>query len=409
MAGLNQFVDTNMVTSEALLTYENSLNYTPNMYRGYEKQFARAGMKIGETLNIRKPTRFNGRVGQAFSAEGLVDSSIPLTINIQRGVDWLISSRDLSLHFDDYRERYIIPAMAALANLTDRDAALLMHYTCPNYVGTPGTAISTILPYMQGKQKLQEFQVPSDGMNTLVLNPAQSTNLGAGLTTLFNPSNQIGNIFQVGGVENNGQVAGFRDWKIDQNSIRETVGVYAGTPVVTTAGQTGSVLNTSGWTAGSQLKAGDKFQLLGVEAANTLPPHQSTGSLQQFVVQSTATADGAGLMSIMIYPPINPSGQFQNVTASPGSGATLTPWGASGQAYGVAVGFHKNAFTAAFVDLDMPGGIHRGSMQRDPQTNISLRYIEQYWAGDDQWRARFDLMYGMQALYPEWGVEFASN
>lgn len=409
MAGLNQFVDTNMVTSEALLTYENSLNYTPNMYRGYEKQFARAGMKIGETLNIRKPTRFNGRVGQAFAAEGLVDSSIPLTINIQRGVDWLISSRDLALHFDEYRERYIIPAMAALANLTDRDAALLMHYTCPNFVGTPGTAITTVLPYFQAKQKMQEFSVPADGMNTLVMNPAQSVNLASGLTTLFNPTGQISKQYETGGMENNGTVAGFRDWKMDQNSIRGVVGTYSGTPVINGAGQTGSVLVTSGWTAASFLNAGDKFTMAGVNAANAQPPHQDTGSLQQFVVQSTATADGSGNMSISIYPPINPSGQFQNVTASPAANAALTVWGASGQSYGVAVGFHRNAFTAAFVDLDLPGGIHRGSMQRDPQTNISLRYIEQYWAGDDQWRARFDLMYGMQALYPEWGCSIATN
>ena len=99
---------------------------------------------------------------------------------------------------------------------------------------------------------------------------------------LFQSSTQIKEQYEEGMM---GRMAG-ADWYVDQNVASHTTGARGGAAIVTTAGQTGSAINTSTWTAsGLRLKAGDVIQFTGVYAVNpqTL---QSTGRLRDFTVTS---------------------------------------------------------------------------------------------------------------------------
>jgi len=85
-------------------------------------------------------------------------------------------------------------------------------------------------------------------------------------------------------------------------------GSGGGTPLVKVASQTGTSLNTDGWTASTAvMKAGDCFTLAGI---TTL-----------FRVVSNATSDGSGDATLTIQPPIV-------VGASPADDAALTRTGA---------------------------------------------------------------------------------
>src|SRR4029077_1024045 len=127
------------ITFETLMILKNQLKFAANVHRGYDDQFGVAGRKIGATLNIRKPPRFVGRTGQAVNLEGLTDTFVPLTLNTQFGVDFEASSSEMKLSIDDFKNRYLQAAAAAIANKIDRDGLLQMYQTTANTVGVAGT------------------------------------------------------------------------------------------------------------------------------------------------------------------------------------------------------------------------------------------------------------------------------
>src|ERR1700728_1517762 len=101
-----------MITREALMVLENNLTFSKYVRRDFDDEFGKSGAKIGTVLNIRKPPRYVGRVGQALQLEDATETSVPLTLNTQRGVDIVFSSQDLALSIDDFSKRFIEPAIA---------------------------------------------------------------------------------------------------------------------------------------------------------------------------------------------------------------------------------------------------------------------------------------------------------
>ena len=112
-------------------------------------------------------------------------------------------------------------------------------------------------------------------------------------------------------------------------------------------------------------------------------------------------ADGAGNATSPMRPAFIPAGQFQNVTASPAGGALLTVLGAASTATPTGICYHRDAFTLATADLEVPGGVDMGYRAQDPDTGLSMRFVRQYNAVTDQWISRFDVLYGWAPLYPE--------
>lgn len=403
----NTLLTTQEITFETLMILKNTLKFAANVHRGYDDQFAVKGRKIGATLNIRKPPRFIGRTGQAVNLEGLTDTFVPLVLNTQFGVDFEASSSEMALSIDDFKNRYLMAAAAAIANKIDRDG-MLLYQTVANTVGVAGTTPNTLLTYLQGGQKLDEMGCPDDDRRSMIINPAARVGIVDALKGLFQDSGQISRQYKTGKM---GTAAGY-EWYQDQNVVTHTIGTYvAATPQVAGAGQTGSVLITKGWTLADQLNVGDWFTIDTVYAVN--PQNRtSTGSLQQFVVTSPFTAvGGGGNDNINIFPAIQPSGQFQNVTNSPANSGNINIWSGttspSGKVTPQNMCFHESAFTLACVELEVPGGIDLGYSARDKETGIALRFIRQYVASTDQWISRFDVLYGYAPLYPELCVRVA--
>ncbi len=391
-----------MITNESLAILENMLGFTKFVNRQFDDSFGVKGAKIGDTLNIRKPNRFVGRVGQAIGIEDVTETSIPLQLNTQAGVDFQFSSADLALRIDDFSERYIRPAISNVANRIDREGLVMATNATYNSVGTPGTPIvpatAMLLP-LQAGAVLDNNAAPRDGLRSIVWNPTSQANMVAGLSGLFNAPDKISEQYNTG---NMGKALGFRN-SMDQNVINRTVGPQGGIPLVNGAAQTGSSLITNGWTAAaaSRLNQGDTFTIAGVYSVNP-QNRQSTGALQSFVVTSAVSSDGAGNATISISPAINPVGAFQNVTNSPAAGSALTLTGAAGTFTTQNLAYHRDAFTFASADLPLPGGTDMAARKSDPQTGISIRMVRQYSITTDQFPCRLDVLYGWAPLYPEW-------
>lgn len=400
----NQILTISMITREALRILENDLAFTRGVNRNYDDQFAIAGAKIGDTINIRKPTRYIGRTGQALNIEDQTETSVPLQLNTQFGVDIVFSDKDLLLSMDDFSERFLKPAVATVANKVDLDGLTMAKNSVYNSVGTPATTPSALLTYLSAGVKMDFEACPKDRMRSIVIDPLAQATIVDSLKALFHDDKELAEQYLSG---NMGRAAGF-NWSMDQNVVHHTSGQLGGTPLVNGANQTGSSLITDGWTsaAATRLKKGDVFTVASVNAVNP-QNRQSTGQLRQFVCTADGVSDGSGNMTIAISPAINPpnvSGaltQYQTVDSSPADNAALTISTTASQVSTENMAFHRDAFVLGTADLELPGGVDMAARVSSPESGLSIRMVRAYDINLDRRPCRLDILYGWAPLYPE--------
>src|ERR1019366_117358 len=197
MAG-NSILTDSIIVKECLLALKNNLGFTKNVNRQYDDKFAVEGAKIGDTINLRKPSRYQVTSGATFVAQDSVDQSLPLVLDTQNHVGMAFSTKDLTLSVDNFRERYIENAVIALANKVDNDG-LKLYQSVPNAVGVPvaSTPPSTLKGFLQAKQKLAENGAPIDTYSA-ILNPASEAAMVNGLSGLFQSAEKIAEQYEKG-------------------------------------------------------------------------------------------------------------------------------------------------------------------------------------------------------------------
>jgi hypothetical protein len=385
------------ITREAAMVLENNLTFTKGVNREYDDKFAVQGAKIGDTVNVRKPPRYVGRTGQTISIENSTETSVPVTLTTQFGVDIAFTSKDLLLNIDDFSKRFIKPAMAVVSNKIDRDG-LLLYQTVANATGTPGTPATDLSSFLDANAKLADEACPMDGLLTAVISPWSQSKLVNGLKSLFQSSVQIKEQYEQG---NMGLAAGMK-FSMDQNVVAHKVGPLGGSPLVTLSGSSGNTLVTRGWTAAaaSRLKKGDVFTILNVNSVNP-QIRQDTGQLRQFVCTADFSSDSSGNGSVSIFPALTASGQFQTISAMPVDGAAITVLGAANTVSPANLIYHQNAFTLASADMPLPGGVDMAARVASKHLGISVRLIRAYDIVNDIFPCRLDVLYGWAAIYPE--------
>jgi hypothetical protein len=409
MADSNRFLTISEITYEMAMILKNSLKFGARVNRQYDSSFARTGAKAGQTINIRKPPRFVIRRGAVAQYQPITEQYVPLTL-AQSGIDLTYTSFDMTLSMDNFRVRYLEPAIATVAN--DIDAAgMALYRQIPWMVGSPGSTPGAYLTYLQAGAILSEEAAPRDEWRSLMLNPLSMATIANANAVLFNPQGNISEMYRSALMSQ----AGNWMWYEDQNVSTHTFGPLGGTPLASGAGQTGSSLLTKGWTnvAALRLNAGDVFNIAGVFAVNP-QSRQSQGRLRDFVVTAPFSSDASGNGTISIYPAITPPDsagnpvQFQTVTNSPAADAILTVKGAANMPSPQNLGFHRDAIALAMVDMEMPRGAVEMERVSDPDTGISIRLVHYYDGANDISGARLDVLYGYTMIYPELAVRIAA-
>jgi len=394
----NTLLDISMVTFKGLEVLENNLTFTKQVNRDFDDEFGKTGAKIGQTLSVRKPARRTARTTPGVQIEGVQETYVPVTIDKQYGSDTSFTSKEMTLDVDNFMDRYMAPAVAAVANKIDYDGmqqALNVYQS----VGTPGSTPSALLTYLQAGVKLDNSATPmGDGLRACVINPIAQATIVDGLKGLFQASDKLSDQYTSG---NMGKAAGYK-WSMDQNCAVNTIGVYGGTPLVNGASQTGASLITDGWTATTTvLNVGDVFTIAGVFSVNP-QNRQSTGQLQQFVVTAATVTDGSGNSTIAISPSIITSGINQTVTASPADNAAITMYGATGTSTVNNLVFHRDAFTFVSPKMWTPNaGVIKAAEAYSKKLNMTLRMVQYYQGETDQMITRLDLLGGWATLRPE--------
>lgn len=412
----NNLLTISKITNEALMVLENELTFTNEVTREYDDQFAVTGAKIGNTLNVRRPGRFIGTTGPALNVEDFNETSVPVTLSTQFHVDTQFTTQDLALSLDAFSDRILKPAVAAIANKIDFDGLTMAKNSTANIVGTAGVPPTGLITYLTAGAYLDAEGAPRDGRRSCVIEPFTSATIVDSLKGLFVPAEAIGSQFRKGMM---GRDSAGMNWYMDQNVVNQTFGSYSGKTMTvdTTAASFGIA---TGWaqtstitlvaSSGLTLNQGDVIQIAGVYAVN--PQNRSaygSGKLRNFVVTSTTNVATTPGTSVTVSPAIITGGQFQNVVVTSTSAtAAVTPFNNTGTVSPQNMIMHRNAFTLATADLELPDGVHFAGRASDKDLGLSIRVVRQYTINNDSIPTRLDVLYGWAPLYPELACRVAA-
>ena len=410
----NNLLTISKITNEALMVLENELTFTGQVDRNYDDQFAVVGAKIGQTVNVRRPGRFIGAVGPQLVVEDFNETSVPVTLSTQFQVSTQFTTQDLALSLDMFSDRILKPAIATVANKMDRDGLLVAKNNTANIVGTAGTAPTGLITYLTAAAYLDSEGAPRDGRRSVTIEPFTSSTIVDSLKGLFVPTSQISSQYTKGLM---GRDSGGMNWYMDQNVVSQTFGSYS-TATLSCNVTTATGFLSSGWayssnitigatSAAATLNQGDTFTIAGVYAVNP-QNRQSYGKLRNFVVQSTTAIGSGGTATVTVVPAVITAGQFQNVSVTSTGSQAVTPFNNTGVTSPQNILMHRNAFTLACADLELPEGVHFAGRASDKELGLSIRVVRQYTINNDSIPTRLDVLYGWAPLYPELACRIAS-
>lgn len=400
----NTLLTSSIVSKVALAVLKNNLGFSKNVNRDWEDEFTgnmSRGYAPGQTIQIRKPPRYEYRSGRVAAPQSTVETSVPLSLS-QGGCDINFTSIDRTLSLTRLEDK-IMAAMAPVTNEIDRQGLSLAHYSTYNLLNPTGalptTSALAIQAMTQMGQRLDEMAAPRDRRRTVISNPALNAALVQGFGGYFNSPSKITDQFNTGMLSDS---FGFNS-AMDQNVDVHVNGAATATNI-SGANQTGSSITVVA-VAGGTLTRGTVITLPGVFAVNP-QSRTSTGQLANFVV----TADVlVGATSIPISPAIVTSGPFQNVTASPTTAQPYVIQGAASTSYATNVAYHKDAFTLAMVPMwAPPSGKGNVSVSQMTEDGLTVKVTEIYDGVNDVSMMRLDVLFGWAATYPELSVKYYS-
>ena len=391
----NAVLTASVIANEALMILENELVMAKNVHRGHESEFSNSvnGYQVGSSVTIKRPTDFTVRSGANASVQDVVEGSVTMTVDQQKGVDFAFTSAELTLNIKDLSERAIKPAIVQLANKVDGDLAGLYKYV-PNWVGTPGQTINSFADFALGPQRLDEQAVMSDG-RTAVLSPADQWGLLGTQTNLYiqgaaNGAYREGDLGRIGGVQT------YKSQNVQTHTTGADLSGTVNQSIVTSTTDYATVKTTMQQTitvASLNLNAGDVFTIAGVYAVNPV-----TKAVLPWLKQFTCISYASN--SLVFYPAMIWSGAFQNIytAATDLNTNAIVAAGTAATGYAQNMIFHKNAFSLAMVPMVSPPGA--SDVGRKSANGLSVRVIPFYNGSSDVSTWRLDILYGLKAIDP---------
>ena len=414
----NTFISPTWITTDTAMFYDNNITLIRRFDRSWNEEWTNkpGGAKLGYTIQVRLPQRFQVSEGQALVQQAIFNQTVPITLNhqFQVGMGW--SSADSALLVEE-AQQITKKAGVALANKADVVAGVEVYKSVYFSIGptTPTAAQLTGLNpnvaldgfYTDGVAKLRNAGVPDE--LCAVIDPKSQSNLLKVAFNQFNPQSQVTKFWTKG--QFSGPALGVEDWYWDPNVPTHTTGSFTtSTPLVDGALQTGSTLVTKGFGT-YNFNVGDVFTIAGVNGVNPLS-YVDTGDLQQFSVQTAIAASGAATFTITpAIIPLSTSGlssPLATVTASPANNASITFITATGSVNATmatttsrqSLIFVQEAF--AFVEAELPVPLPGANSKRmsDPDAKVSLRWVEQYNILSDQTPSKVEMLVGVAPVLP---------
>lgn len=388
---------------ELLRLLTNSMEIGEMFNTGWNDDFKK-DFPVGDTVTIEKPQRFLGRVGMAYTAEGLGRQTTTLSFIEPFGVDFQWDSYERMLKMDRgearVRKNILEPAGKQITQDLESRCAQFAYQNTPNVFGALGTNATSDASYLDADTRLFDKSAP-DTEHKVVISSRQMSTFVSNQAVQFNPADEISRQYKKGVV---GMHAGAM-WHRSQSLYRHTAGTWAGTVQVTGAGQSGGSLIITG-TVNDTIKQGDAFSILNVNFVNPNTRRVPAGNqVQHFVALQDYTLTGAA-DTISIYPAINgPGSQYQNVDALPADTAALTLWPGTSSPNGKSgvqgLLLTNMAFALAYGKFENPTAVEKAEQMRDPETGANIAFVRQFDIQDRSMKNRFDIAPAFGVLYAD--------
>ena len=388
----NTILTDDIIAKEALRLLKNNLVFAKNVHRSYEASFKG---KVGTTISLKLPYRVKSASGRVLVKQPMVDQTIPFKIDRKEHVGLEYTVQDMTLDIKQFSERYLKSGMIQIANKIDRSLALTLKNAFHSS-GTPGVRPGKFIDFANAGAKQTTYAVPNDGMRKAVLDPFTCATLSDEVTKLFKES-MVETAYKNG---YKGMVAGYETYE-SQNLPKHTVGAYGGTPLVAGTIVNGTTITTDGWSASitGLLLQGDVITFDGVFGVNP-QNYETTGLLQEFVVQADVDSTAGGLATIEVFPSLNDG----TATTLNAEGDTI-----SLAAYEQNYLYHRDAIALAMIELDLPKSAVIKSRASDPESGLSLSLTGAYDVNEQTEIHRIDAVWGAQMIYADlalrlWGA-----
>jgi len=388
------------IVREALALFHNESKFLKTINKQYDNRFAREGAKNGGSLLIRNPNQYEVTTGAVMTAQDQAETTQTLTVATQKHIGMNFTSVEQTMSVDDFRERYLKPAMSRLAADVEYTCLNAMYKDVFNLTGTPATTPASLLAVLNAGARLSQNLAPTSDRSILFDSTAMAATVN-GIGTYFHKSSEVERGFSTGAL---GHAGGFDFYESNMVPSHTNGSRDDTTPVIDTStlANGDTTITTTG--ADGTMKAGDVFTIEGVYAVN-LETKQAYSHLQQFVITADKTNDATDVWAVA--PTIYISGAKKNVSVtSAGAGKAIVNVAAGGSgaastAYTQNLAYHRDAFTFVSADLyKMPNE----TMTSAVIDNVSMRL----WKGsdivNDKFPVRLDVLFGYKTLRPEWAV-----
>jgi len=373
----NSFINSDLLSKEAAahFTLNNTFYGTAN--HSYDGMFTDRTYDAGDTINIRLSNFGKVQRGDTVIASDIVETSLPLTLQQLYSYPVAYTTEDLStkIRENTWKERVFYPGVNALIAEINKDIAALAALTTYNYVGTPGTAISTFAAVDEVSAEMDEMAVPMAN-RYMALTPSNSSSLKSALQNSFNQTLNEG----ISLASRLGHLSTFDMFSEQLIATHSTYSGALGTPVVNGAVSSGNTIVLSGLTASITgiFKAGDVIEF-DTDTLHKVDPisKSDTGRRMQFVITQDADSGIGGACTITVSPSIigdstNPNQNIINVPAVatneiPNGAALLRP-----DTHKCNLAYTNESLYMVTPPLVQFEGVESSTF-RDPKTGVSLR------------------------------------
>ena len=118
----NTFITPDIVARESLMVLENNLLSSSVMSSSVASEFT--GAKVGDTVKVRRPAFFavedwNTNHGSPVTMQTAKETSTNVVIEKLFDVSFEVTNTEMTLKVDQFRDRLLVPAMAALSQKID--------------------------------------------------------------------------------------------------------------------------------------------------------------------------------------------------------------------------------------------------------------------------------------------------
>lgn len=397
---------TGFVVKETAKGYYNSRLFSGLIVKKFDGEFAEEGNKKGDTIYVRKPSKFRVRSGANQEIQSLNEIKIQVKLPAQVGVDYSFSTRELTLDIDKGRSDDLQGAGSAIASSKDAEGLQLTAINAGYTIVTDATP--TLVDFTKGKAFLNKMLAPKNVAERYAFVGSDVESAVANeVKVLYNSSAEIDKAIKENALSSMGGLTwGSTDLAFVRTNGAGGLAVTLG--AVITPDYTNETQNITVAGAGAaSLAVGDTLEFAASHFVNPETKNVYVNKLQRKVlavvdathvtvasirpiVAAPATADQRGYAAMA------------NCDVLPANGSTITVLGVSGTKYLCSPVMHKEAVVLTSVPMIKPSKAEMvDSVTVD---GMSIRFIKDYSIGDDTMPSRLDTLSVYTVLYPEWIV-----